>query len=294
MRVSSVMGGTGASASDVVGGDGPVSPMRRRPRGGQPSRSGRASSTTSQCASSSSNRRRSSASNVAWSGYSRSRDLGVAVLLDRRPVAVRDRHQHVPVRPALAVEPRRPQLDVRVPAGVPLLLQDRPVVPPEQLHELVVGAPPGPVEVQDLDGLGSHRVLLRVQASSRAAASRSSAHARSTWRGSVRRLPMARRIVNRSRSRVWRQEHLAGPVDGVHQRGVGRVEPARTSGSSSRPASARAGSGSRPSRTAPAPGAPSRGRRRPSAAKPLGQLRGARAIRRRSPRARTSAAASTA
>src|SRR5439155_19099833 len=76
-----------------------------------------------------------------------------------------------------------------------LLAQDRPVILPEQPHELVVGAPLRAVEVQDLD-------RFRHGATSRAADWRSS-HARSTWRASVRRLPTASRMVNRPASRVW-------------------------------------------------------------------------------------------
>src|SRR3954465_578517 len=45
------------------------------------------------------------------------RDLRVAVLLHRGPVAVRDGHEDVPVRAAVAVEWRRPGPDVREPPG---------------------------------------------------------------------------------------------------------------------------------------------------------------------------------
>ena len=41
-------------------------------------------------------------------------DLGLAVGLDRRPVAVRDRDEHVPVGPAVAVESRRRHPDIRL------------------------------------------------------------------------------------------------------------------------------------------------------------------------------------
>src|SRR3954449_12115877 len=75
-------------------------------------------------------------------------DLRVAVLLHRRPVAVRDRHEHVPVRPAVAVEPWRPELDVREPAGRELFAEDRPMVLAEQRDELVVRAPARSIEVQ--------------------------------------------------------------------------------------------------------------------------------------------------
>ena len=81
-------------------------------------------------------------------------DVGLAVRLHRRPVAVGDRHQDVPVGSAVAVESRGPHADVRESPSLQLVLEDRPVVPPEQLDELVVRAPLRHVEVQDLDGLG--------------------------------------------------------------------------------------------------------------------------------------------
>ena len=142
-------------------------------------------------------------------------DLGVAVLLDGRPVAVGDRDQHVPVRPALPVEPRRPHLDVRVPTRGQLLAQDRPVVAPEQVDELVVGAPPGPVEVGI--SIGSVIASLSCRAcwpSSRASRAAPRAAAPTPARRAAP--PCAgcrstRRIVNRpSQPRVG-QEHLARP-----------------------------------------------------------------------------------
>src|SRR4029079_4015380 len=144
---------------------------------------------------------------------------------------------------AFPVEPRRPHLDVRVPARGLLLAQDQPAVPPEQVHELVVGAPAGPVEVEDLDGLG-HASLPRVvnaspigvSAASRAASARSSAHAPSTWRSVVRRLPTARRIVNRLRSRVCDRNTSPVRFTASISRVLRSSRRSGTSPSSSRPA----------------------------------------------------------
>ena len=158
--------------------------------------SGRGSSGTSQCASSSSNRRCFLALERRLVRVQPGGDLGVAVRLHRRPVAVRDRDEDVPVGPAVAVEPRRA---ISTAVNRPLASCSRRIGQwflPEQLDELVVGAPARPVEVEDLDR--------RRSSWSRPprAAAWSSSHARSTWRASVRRLPTASRIVNRPRSFV--------------------------------------------------------------------------------------------
>src|SRR5206468_949440 len=116
-----------------------------------------------------------------------------------------------PVGPAVAVEPWGEHLDTGEPAALELIAEDRPMVLPEELDELVVTAPPGAVEIQDLDWLAhrgwtswlGRRSRAALAPASAPAAARSSSHARSTCRGSVRRLPIATRIVNRPRSFVW-------------------------------------------------------------------------------------------
>ena len=88
-------------------------------------------------------------------------DLRIAVLLDRRPVAIRDRDEDVPVRPAVAVEPGRSRLDLDEAATGELLAQDRPVVALEQLDELVERTPADAVVVRDGDWAGHCPSLAR-------------------------------------------------------------------------------------------------------------------------------------
>ena len=125
-------------------------------------------------------------------------DLGVAVLLDRRPVAVRDRDEHVPVGPAVAVEARRRTSRRRVyrPASscsrrIGQWFFRNSATNSSWAPHFGFGRSTGP---------RSDRLIASWSTS--VAAGRSSSHARSTWRASVRRLPTARRIVNRPRSRV--------------------------------------------------------------------------------------------
>src|SRR4029453_15164608 len=100
----------------------------------------------------------SSRLNVSWSGYNRSaisRSLCSSIAAQSRYVIETRTSQTARPPPGKCAggpgEARRPQLGGEIPAGRDLLAQDRPVVLPEQLDELVVGAPLRPVEVEDLD-----------------------------------------------------------------------------------------------------------------------------------------------